>query len=92
MARRYEILVCTKRQWLNGNGVVNFKPPKYGEMVTVHDQRNVKGEPHISLEEHCPGQVYYALKHFRKPESWELDRRFVDDLLAEITLTKNYIR
>lgn len=91
MARRYEILVCNKRIWLNGHGIFNFKPPKFGDLVTVHDQRDIKGEPHISLEEHCPGKVYYALKHFRKPDQRELDHGFAEKVLAEISENRNYI-
>lgn len=92
MARRYELLVCKRKKWMNSRSILNFKPPKFGELVTVHDQMNILGVEHISIEEHCPGKVYYPLKHFRKPDFRELDHKFAGELLDDIYENRNFIR
>jgi hypothetical protein len=75
-------LHCTKGNWLNGNGIVNFSTPEENETVTVREVRIHEGHTLISLEEYHP-DVYYPAKHFRPQYAL-----FSDQVLKSLTVRK----
>jgi len=75
-------LFCTKGDWLNGNGITNFKTPNKDEVVTVKDVRLHEGHTLLSFEEYHP-DVYYPAKYF-KPQF----HLFSIDVIKSLTIRK----
>lgn len=80
-----DILYCTKGDWVNGNNITLFNPPKQGEEVVVHGVKKYKGRELLQLNNQ-PANVYYPAKHF-KPRHF----LFANEVLEGLTKNPNHV-
>ena len=75
-----QIVYCTKSDWINGNNVTLFNPPKSGDMCVVQDTRVYEGRLLLRFRGQ-PKQLYYPAKHFRPQRCL-----FADEVIKNLTI------
>nr|WP_299385549.1 hypothetical protein [Allomuricauda sp.] len=69
---------CTRGDWLNGNGITNFRTPEKNEVLTVRDIHVHKGQLLLNFLRYHP-HVYYPAKYF-KPKYYPFAQRLLDSM------------
>ena len=73
------IVYCTKNDWVNGNDIALFNPPKEGQMMIIDDTKVYKGKQLLQFRGQ-PKSVYYPAQYFRPQHCL-----FADAVIQQLT-------